>query len=245
MGTAYRATSPETTYIVVHEPDRFSRSTDGGATWETPIKINDPTSLSDQFFARMAVDETSGDLMIIYYETGTGASRVEANIWMQSSTDDGVTWSSATQVATSSTDKVAASAQADFQYGGSSGSPAMPAGSSPAGPTGEAVVSRRSGVRASRSSSGPSLLSLTAATAERRNRRVAKPARRRSHQNGVPPRRRRFHRARAWHHQRRLDHHWSADHVHALNRCDRQLHECRLHQPGLPTGRTAALPIRL
>ena len=65
----------------------------------------------------MAVDETSGDLMIIYYETGTGASRVEANIWMQSSTDDGVTWSSATKITTSSTDEVAASAQADFQYG--------------------------------------------------------------------------------------------------------------------------------
>src|SRR5579862_222514 len=95
----------------------FSRSTDGGATWSAATKINDQSSKNDQFFARMALDETSGDLMVIYYDTVADPGRLKADIWMQSSTDNGVTWSSPTKITTSPTDETASTAQSNFQYG--------------------------------------------------------------------------------------------------------------------------------
>jgi hypothetical protein len=95
----------------------FSRSTDGGTHWEVPVKINDQASKNDQFFARMALDETSGDLMIIYYDTIAHPNRLEADIWMQSSTDNGVTWSAATKITTASTNETTPTATGNFQYG--------------------------------------------------------------------------------------------------------------------------------
>jgi hypothetical protein len=95
----------------------FSRSADGGATWEAPRKIYDQASKNDQFFARLTVDETNGDLMIVYYDTGVGPGRLKANIWMQSSTDDGASWSSPVKVTTAETDETTPTAQLNFQYG--------------------------------------------------------------------------------------------------------------------------------
>ncbi len=34
----------------------------------------------------MALGETNGDLMVVYYETGVGASQLTANLYMRSST---------------------------------------------------------------------------------------------------------------------------------------------------------------
>ena len=55
----------------------FSRSTDGGATWSTPVKINDQPGLNDQFNQWMAVDETSGAIAIMYYDTVSDAWRTK------------------------------------------------------------------------------------------------------------------------------------------------------------------------
>jgi hypothetical protein len=100
----------------------FSRSTDGGVTWSTPVKINDqPTQAgqnpNDQFFARLAVDQVSGVLVVVYYDTINDPGRLKTNLWMQASTDHGATWSGAAQVANAQTDETVAGAQANFQYG--------------------------------------------------------------------------------------------------------------------------------
>jgi hypothetical protein len=88
----------------------FSRSHDGGAHWDTPIKINDQSSLNDQFFPRLAVDESNGDLVVIYYDTVADTNRVKTDVWMQSSTDDGGTWSAAVKITTAQTDETSAGA---------------------------------------------------------------------------------------------------------------------------------------
>lgn len=88
----------------------FSRSHDGGAHWDTPIKINDQPSLNDQFFPRLAVDERNGDLVVIYYDTVADSNRLKTDVWMQSSTDDGSSWSAAVKITTSQTDETAAGA---------------------------------------------------------------------------------------------------------------------------------------
>ena len=94
----------------------FSRSTDGGATWSTPTKINDQSGKNDQFFPRLALDESSGDLMIVYYDTINDSSRVKTDLWMQSSTDGGASWSGAAQITSKSTDETSAGADGN-QYG--------------------------------------------------------------------------------------------------------------------------------
>jgi hypothetical protein len=83
----------------------FSRSTDGGGTWSGPVKINDQASKNDQFFPRLVVDETSGDLVVVYYDTVNDPGRLKTDIWMQTSTDFGQSWSAPQQVTTSETDE--------------------------------------------------------------------------------------------------------------------------------------------
>ena len=94
----------------------YSRSIDGGVHWDPPVKINDQASLNDQFFPRLAVDETSGDMMVVYYDTVGDPGRKKTDIWMQTSTDNGASWSAATKVTTSETDETASGFNT-YQYG--------------------------------------------------------------------------------------------------------------------------------
>jgi hypothetical protein len=95
----------------------FSRSTDGGATWEVPRMINNQRSLNDQFNPRLAVDETTGRLVVVYYDTVGDSGRLKTDVWTQSSSDDGVTWSAPVKVTTAETDETAAGADSGNQYG--------------------------------------------------------------------------------------------------------------------------------
>jgi Carboxypeptidase regulatory-like domain len=95
----------------------FARSTDGGATWSAPSKINNQSSNNDQFSQWMAVDETTGKIGIIYYDTVGDAGRKKTDIWYQSSVDDGATWSAAEKVTTAMTDETISGADSGNQYG--------------------------------------------------------------------------------------------------------------------------------
>ncbi len=98
----------------------FSRSTDGGATWEPARMINNQASLNDQFHPRLAVDETNGELVVIYDDTVSDLKRLQTDVWMQTSCDHGVTWSPATKVTTAQTDETVSGAdkgQLGNQYG--------------------------------------------------------------------------------------------------------------------------------
>jgi hypothetical protein len=96
----------------------FSRSTDGGATWSPAAMINNLANPDDQFFPRLTVDPASGRLAIVYYDTIKDAGRLTTNLFYQSSTDDGTTWSTPFQVTTASTDETEVYFGADYnQYG--------------------------------------------------------------------------------------------------------------------------------
>ena len=95
----------------------FARSVDGGQTWGTPQKINDQAGLNDQFFPRLGVDDATGNLMVVYYDTVNDPNRLKTDIWMQFSTNGGVTWSGASQVTTSETNEASGQQDEGNQYG--------------------------------------------------------------------------------------------------------------------------------
>jgi hypothetical protein len=93
----------------------FTRSTNGGNTWSRPTPIYNPHDLNDQFNPWLAVDETTGNLVIMYYDT-TGETRNVTNVWAQASLDDGGTWSAPYRVTSEPTDESIGMANGN-QYG--------------------------------------------------------------------------------------------------------------------------------
>lgn len=96
----------------------FSRSTNGGTSWETAKMINNKASLNDQFNPRLGVDETNGLLMVIYYDTANEPGRLKTDVFMQTSSDDGVTWSTPSKITSGQTDETVTGADIVFVEGG-------------------------------------------------------------------------------------------------------------------------------
>lgn len=94
----------------------FRRSTDGGVNWEPARKINDPADRNDQFNQKLAVDSKTGNLGVVYYQTGTGGDRKKTNLFFQASIDRGGTWSKPTKISTATTDETTSTADLN-QYG--------------------------------------------------------------------------------------------------------------------------------
>jgi hypothetical protein len=92
----------------------FTRSTDGGLRWSKPRMINNQAAKNDQFMPALLVDDTTGALHLIYYDT-TGEPRTNVNVWYQSSFNDGVTWSAPFRVTTTPSD--GAGSFTGFQFG--------------------------------------------------------------------------------------------------------------------------------
>jgi hypothetical protein len=95
----------------------FASSSDGGSTWGAPVKINDQSSLNDQFFPRLAVDDTNGDLMVVYYDTVGDSGRLKTDIWMQCSVDNGATWTSAVKITSAESNEASSNSDSGNQYG--------------------------------------------------------------------------------------------------------------------------------
>lgn len=95
----------------------FARSTDGGATWSSAVMVNNQAGLNDQFNQALAVDESTGRIAVIYHDTVGDSTRKTTNIYYQTSSDNGATWSAATKVTTSATNETISGADLGNQYG--------------------------------------------------------------------------------------------------------------------------------
>ena len=95
----------------------FARSTNGGTSWSSPVKINNQTNKNDQFNPWLAVDETSGAIGVMYYDTVEDTGRKKTHVYYQSSFDDGATWGTAVKVTTAQTDETSSGADSGNQYG--------------------------------------------------------------------------------------------------------------------------------
>ena len=70
------------------------RSTDGGATWSSPFRVNDDplSNGKDQIFPWCTVDATTGQLLVVFYDSRNVANNM-AEVYMASSYDGGDTFS--------------------------------------------------------------------------------------------------------------------------------------------------------
>jgi membrane-bound inhibitor of C-type lysozyme len=95
----------------------FSRSVNGGANWSAPIMINNQPSRNDQFNQRMAVDPTTGTLALVYYDTVGDSGRLKTDLWYQSSSDNGLSWSDPFKITSAMTNETSSGADLGNQYG--------------------------------------------------------------------------------------------------------------------------------
>jgi hypothetical protein len=95
----------------------FSRSTNGGATWEVRRMISNQASLNDQFNPWLVVDETTGRLVVIYYDTVDSPGRTRTDVWYQTSSDDGVSWTTPIKMTSAQTDETVIGADLGNHYG--------------------------------------------------------------------------------------------------------------------------------
>ncbi|MBD0371619.1 MAG: exo-alpha-sialidase [Pyrinomonadaceae bacterium] len=74
----------------------FTKSTNGGVTWSTPISLNDDTTSSDQFQPTLSVESngTGGDkVTVTFYDRRDDPADCLAHVYATQSTDNGATWS--------------------------------------------------------------------------------------------------------------------------------------------------------
>ncbi len=94
-----------------------ARSTNGGTTWGAPVMINNQASLNDQFNQWLGVDDSTGRIAVIYYDTVGDSTRKTTNVWYQTSADNGATWSAAVKLTTAATNETVAGSDSGNQYG--------------------------------------------------------------------------------------------------------------------------------
>ena len=75
----------------------FRKSTDGGATWSTPLKVNDDVTTADQVLPWMDV-KPNGTIDIAWYDRRNDPTDLKWDVYFASSTDEGNTFSVNTKV---------------------------------------------------------------------------------------------------------------------------------------------------
>lgn len=69
----------------------FIRSTDGGATWWPPIRVNDDRGVNDQFFPDIAVN-AHGVLEVIWYDQRLDPENLQIDVYKAVSVDGGLSF---------------------------------------------------------------------------------------------------------------------------------------------------------
>jgi len=86
-----------------------SHSDDQGATWSSPVRVNDDTTKNSQFLPKISLDPTSGNLAVVWYDSRNdlglggpgdtdGIPNDDAQFWGAFSTDGGQTFGKNIQI---------------------------------------------------------------------------------------------------------------------------------------------------
>ncbi len=98
-----------------------ARSTDRGATWSAPVRVNDdpPGVQKDQFNQWLSVDPATGSINLSWNDARNDPADTKTDIFFSQSTDGGLSFASNVKVTTAMSDESAANSCADAgnQYG--------------------------------------------------------------------------------------------------------------------------------
>lgn len=71
----------------------LARSTNGGVTWSTPVKVNDDATLTDQWMPAITCDKKTGKVFIYWYDSRNDPTgNLLTEMWGTHSTDGGITF---------------------------------------------------------------------------------------------------------------------------------------------------------
>jgi hypothetical protein len=118
-GTLYCSWMDETS---ANGTDIFvARSTDRGASWSTPVRVNDDPARvrKDQFNQWLAVDPVTGSVNLSWNDARNDPADTKTDVYFSQSTDGGLTFAPNLKVTTAMSDESAANPFADAgnQYG--------------------------------------------------------------------------------------------------------------------------------
>ena len=69
----------------------LTKSTDGGSTWNEPVRVNDGPEGTQQFLSWMAVDQATGYIYIVFYDR-RNYNDTRTDVYLAYSTDGGLTF---------------------------------------------------------------------------------------------------------------------------------------------------------
>lgn len=78
-------------------------SDDNGATWSAPVRVNDDTTANSQFNPAIAVDQTTGNVAITWYDARNSASNNTVQIFGGVSDDGGLSFGADFQISAGTT----------------------------------------------------------------------------------------------------------------------------------------------
>ncbi len=91
--------------------DIFCRtSNDGGTTWSGPVQVNDDATTRSQFLPMCDVDDSSGNLSVVFYDARDDANNQKVHVYHALSTTGGASFSANTKVTDNPSDQSTANA---------------------------------------------------------------------------------------------------------------------------------------
>ena len=85
----------------------FTRFSDNdGTTWSSPVRVNTDAGTNSQFFSKIALDPTTGNIAVVWYDARNSASNNRVELWGTVSTDGGATFLPEVKISAGSTSGV-------------------------------------------------------------------------------------------------------------------------------------------
>lgn len=95
----------------------FVSHSDDGSNWSAAVRLDDATVLNDQFNQWVAVDPSTQNVVLSWYDTRGDPTRAATNVRFSESKDRGASYSASVQVTTASTNETCCGAELGNQYG--------------------------------------------------------------------------------------------------------------------------------
>jgi hypothetical protein len=85
----------------------FTRFSDNdGASWSSPLRVNDDAGTNSQFFSKIAIDPTTGNVGVVWYDARNSATNNRVELWGSVSSDGGASFAPNVKISTGSTSGV-------------------------------------------------------------------------------------------------------------------------------------------